>query len=237
MMKELRNLISKVRNHEFLKNPTLEYQEYKDFKDSWFEVDRYFWGLIRKTQAPYEEYKKFPHKDVLFSCKAGLLTYMMTHDINSTLLYYLFYKNKETGEFKKAFDFLEFWEGTLSKYLDFVENWISGRDTENPNTVSFKVWWNRELRESKISVYNISGTPWWRKAEYITSKEEAEERLRESKKLLKEFEDYDKEHVLKYGWRSNYHIRVLGDLQNEIDLLTGVIGNDESTWLVVKYEN
>lgn len=236
-MEKLKDLIWKVRNHKYLENQTSNYQEYRDFKDSWFAVSEYFWNLVRKTNASYEESKNIPHKDVLFSCKTGLLIHSMTHDLNSTLLYYLFYKDKDTGEFKKAFDFHEFWERTLSVYLDLIENWISGRDLENPNTITFKYWCNREFREGRISVYNISGTPWWRKAEYITSREEAQKRLENSKKLLKEFEEYDKEHLLKYGWRSEYHIRVLGDLQNEIDLLTGKIGNDESTWLVVKYED
>ena len=236
-MEKLKDLISKVRNHKYLQNPTLDYQDYKDFKDSWFSVDGHFWSLIRNTRAHYEESENITHIDILYSCKTGLLVYMMTHDLNSTLLYYLYYKDKDTGKFKKAFDFLEFWEGTLSKYLDLIENWISGKDTENPDTITFKYWWRRELRERKISVYHISGTPWWRKAEYIMSEKEANERLESSKKLLKEFEEYDKEHILKYGWRSDYHARVIGDLKNEIDLLTGKIGNNESTLLVIGYEN
>lgn len=235
-MNKLKELIGKVRNHSYLKNKTPDLQNYRDFKETWFEMREKYWDLVRGSMPSYEDAKDIPHKNTLFSCKSGLLVWMMTHDINSTLLYYFFYKNLDTGEPEIAFNFQEFWEGSLSKVLDIIERWIDEKDNENPDTISFKYWHNRELKERNISVYNISGTPWWREAEYIT-KSQIPGRLENSMKLLEDFKKYDEEHQEKYGWRSDYHKRVLGDLQSEIDLLNGKIGNDKSTWLVIKDED
>ena len=161
-MEKLKELIREVRNHSHLQRETPDYQIYRDYKDSWFEMRRHYWDLARSSMPSYKEAEKIPHMNTLFSTKSGLLVWQMTHDINSTLLYYFYYKNLDTGEPEPAFDFKEFWEGSLSKVLDIIERWASGKDLENPDTISFRYWHNRELKERSISVYNVSGTPWWR---------------------------------------------------------------------------
>lgn len=234
-LNEFKEAIDAVRTHPYGTNPT-NYEDFKNFKDAYHKMTDIFWSLRYAFDKPfkYDDTLAYPHIEFMYTSKAAAIYGLANHDLNSTFFYGFRYKDKESKEIIPNFDFKVFFEKSVLPLCDIFENWLNGADDKNPETWSFIEYYRGELRPRAISIYNVKGTSFWKKAIFIRTKEAKAKRLASAKSRLQSVIEEEKRYIEKWGETSiSYYKDAKARAENEIKLLTGEITNEESYYLVL----